>query len=105
MAAQAIQFMGLNTIASATPTPGSNLLTNGDIEAGTTGWSVFGSGILTSNTNVVHNGTHSLLLTGRTAAWNGPSQTVTSRLTNGKSYTTGVWVRIQSSTASAKVTL
>jgi hypothetical protein len=109
MAALAIQFMGLNATSGSTPTPtptpGSNLLTNGDAEAGTTGWSVFGSGTLTSNTSLVHSGTHSLLLTGRTAAWNGTSQTMTSRLTNGKSYTTSVWVRTQSGTPSAKVTL
>ncbi|HET8843761.1 MAG TPA: carbohydrate binding domain-containing protein [Ktedonobacteraceae bacterium] len=84
---------------------GTNVLTNGNTEAGTTGWLVFGSGTLTSNTSVVHSGTHSLLLTGRTAAWNGISQTVTSKLTNGKSYTSMVWVRTQSGTSSAKVTL
>ncbi|HEY7419525.1 MAG TPA: arabinofuranosidase catalytic domain-containing protein, partial [Ktedonobacteraceae bacterium] len=84
---------------------GSNLLTNGDAEAGTTGWSVFGSGTLTSNTSVVHSGARSLLLTGRTAAWNGISQNLTSQLTNGKSYTTNVWVRTQTGTPSAKVTM
>ncbi|HET8846067.1 MAG TPA: endo-1,4-beta-xylanase [Ktedonobacteraceae bacterium] len=95
--------------ASATPTPtapaGTNLLTNADTEAGTTGWAVFGSGSLSSNTSVFHGGTHSLLLTGRTAAWNGISQNVTSKLTNGKSYISSVWVRTQSGAPSAKVTL
>lgn len=81
------------------------LLTNGNIESGTTGWSVFGSGNLSADTSVVHGGTRSLLITGRTAAWNGPRQIVTSLLTNGKSYTTSVWVRTQTGTASAKVTL
>jgi poly(hydroxyalkanoate) depolymerase family esterase len=108
-AAMAIQFMGLNTPSNSTPTPtassGTNLLTNANAEAGTTGWAVFGSGTLSSNTSVFHGGTHSLLLTGRTAAWNGISQNVTSRLTNGKSYTTSVWVRTQSGAPSAKVTL
>jgi len=108
MAALAIQFLGLNASSNSTPTPtptGSNVLTNGDTEAGTTGWSVFGSGTVASNTSVAHGGTRSVVLTGRTAAWNGISQTVTSRLTNGKSYTTTVWVRTQSGTPSAKVTL
>src|SRR6185503_13978739 len=90
---------------TATPTPGGSLLTNGNIESGTTGWAVFGSGTLAANTSVVHGGTRSLSITGRTAAWNGPSQNVTSRLTNGKSYTTNVWVRAQSGAPSAKVTL
>lgn len=85
-------------------TQGSNVLTNGDAEAGTTSWSVFGS-TLTSNTSVVHSRTRSLLLTGRTASWNGISQNLTSQLTNGKSYTTNVWVRTQTGTPSAKVTM
>jgi hypothetical protein len=90
---------------TATPVPSGEVLANGNAEAGTTGWAVFGSGSLSSNTSVVHGGTRSLSITGRTASWNGPSQNVTSRLTNGKSYTTSVWVRTQSGTPSAKVTL
>jgi hypothetical protein len=82
-----------------------NLLTNADLEGGTTGWSVFGAGTLTSDTSVVHGGTHSLLSTGRTASWNGSSQTVTSLLTNGASYTTSVWMRTQSGTPTGKITL
>src|SRR4051812_24747383 len=70
-----------------------NLLTNGDMESGTTGWSVWGAGALASNTSVFHGGTHSVLHTGRTASWNGPRQDVTTKLTNGSSYTTSVWVR------------
>ncbi len=35
---------------------GGNLLTNGDMESGTTGWGVFGSGTLSSDTSVVHGG-------------------------------------------------
>src|SRR5690242_11793460 len=82
-----------------------NLLTNGDMEAGTTGWSVFGAGTLASNTSVVHGGTHSLLRAGRTASWNGPAQSVTSVVANGASFTTSMWVRTQSGTPTAKVTL
>lgn len=86
-------------------TGSTNLATNADTENGTTGWTVFGAGALSSNTSVVHGGTHSLLITGRTASWNGPGQDVTSKLTNGKQYATSVWVRAQSGTPSAKVTL
>jgi hypothetical protein len=82
-----------------------NQLANADMESGTTGWAVFGSGTLASNTSVVHGGSRSLLLTGRTASWNGIRQDVTGKLVNGKSYTTSVWVRTQSGTPSAKVTL
>ncbi|MBO3751256.1 family 43 glycosylhydrolase [Streptosporangiaceae bacterium NEAU-GS5] len=89
-----------------TGTGGStNLVTNGDMESGTTGWSTFGAGTLSSSTSAPHGGAQSLLITGRTASWNGPSQDMTSKLVNGKSYTTNVWVRSQSGTPSAKVTL
>src|SRR6185436_5694733 len=108
MAALAIHFFGLDsggTQPTPTPAPGGSLLTNGNIESGTSGWSVFGSGSLAANTSVVHGGTRSLAISGRTAAWNGPSQNVTAKLTNGKSYTSSVWVRSQSGAPSAKVTL
>ncbi|MFG1894143.1 family 43 glycosylhydrolase [Micromonospora zamorensis] len=82
-----------------------NVLTNGNVESGTTGWGVNGSGTLSTNASVVHGGSGSLSITGRTSAWNGPSQDVTSKLTNGKSYTTSVWVRAQSGTPSAKATI
>lgn len=96
----------LGMIRNYTTTPGGGeLLTNGNIESGTTGWSVFGSGALSANTSVVHGGARSLLITGRTAAWNGPRQTVTSLLTSGRSYATNIWVRTQSGTATCKVTL
>ncbi len=82
-----------------------NLLTNGNIESGTSGWSVFGGGTISANTSVVHGGADSLLRVGRTASWNGPSQDLTSKLTNGKTYTTSVWMRMQSGTPTGKVTL
>jgi hypothetical protein len=88
-----------------TTSPSGEVLINGNTEAGTSGWGVFGAGTLASNTSVVHGGAQSLLLTGRTASWNGISQDVTSKLTNGRSYTTSVWVRTQSGTPGAKVTL
>ncbi|WP_203719215.1 family 43 glycosylhydrolase [Asanoa siamensis] len=83
----------------------TNLVTNGDLESGTTGWGVFGAGTLASNTSVVHGGSRSLAITGRTGSWNGPSQDLTAKLTNGRSYTTSAWVRTQSGTPTAKVTL
>ncbi|HZM84745.1 MAG TPA: carbohydrate binding domain-containing protein [Candidatus Limnocylindrales bacterium] len=87
------------------PNTGTNLLTNGNIESGTAGWLVFGGGTLAANTGVVHGGVNSLLRTGRTAAWNGPAQDLTSKLVNGRSYTTSVWMRTQTGTPTGKVTL
>jgi hypothetical protein len=90
---------------STNPGSGTNLLTNGNIESGTSGWSVFGGGAIAANTSVVHSGAAALLRTGRTAAWNGPSQDLTSKVTNGKNYTTNVWMRTQSGTPTGRVTL
>jgi hypothetical protein len=89
---------------SGTPN-GGNLLANPGMEDGTTGWQVRGAGTLAADTSIVRGGTRALAVTGRTAAWNGPAQDVTSRLTNGKSYATTVWTRAQSGTPSAKATL
>jgi non-reducing end alpha-L-arabinofuranosidase len=93
------------SVGYSTNVGGTSLLTNGNIESGTSGWSVFGSGSLAASTSTVHSGANSLLITGRTASWNGPSQDLTSRLVNGKSYTTNVWMRTQSGSPTGKVTL
>jgi xylan 1,4-beta-xylosidase len=85
--------------------PAGEVLVNGSMESNTTGWSVFGTGTLASNTGVVHGGARSLSIGGRTAAWNGIAQDVTSKLTNGKTYATTVWVRTQSGTPAARATL
>jgi lysophospholipase L1-like esterase len=86
-------------------TGGGNLLANGTMENGTTDWAPFGSTTLSSVTGTAHGGTRALLASGRTASWNGPAQTVTSKLTNGRSYTTTVWARTQSGTSTLKTTL
>jgi hypothetical protein len=88
-----------------TASGGGNLLVNGGAEDGTSGWQVFGAGTLSSSTGVVRSGARSLAITGRTGSWNGPAQEVTSRLVNGSTYRTSVWVRSQSGTPSARVTL
>lgn len=84
---------------------GGDAITNGTTENGVTGWRVFGAGTLTSTTSVAHGGARALSITGRTASWNGIAQDVTSRLTNGKTYTTNAWVRTQSGTPAARATL
>ncbi|GCE75257.1 non-reducing end alpha-L-arabinofuranosidase family hydrolase [Cellulomonas biazotea] len=82
-----------------------NLLTNADLENGTTGWTAFGAGSVTSSTSPVHGGSRALARTGRTASWNGAAQTVTSVLTNNSSYTASVWVRSHSGNPTGRVTL
>jgi lysophospholipase L1-like esterase len=99
-------FTALRSVPGSIGNPtSSNLLTNGNIESGTSGWSVFGSGTLAVSTSVVHGGASSLLRSGRTASWNGPSQDLTSKLTNGRTYTTSVWMRTQTGTLTGKITL
>jgi lysophospholipase L1-like esterase len=100
-------FGALRSVAGSIGNPGSgtSILTNGNVESGTSGWSVFGAGALATSNSVVHGGAASLLRSGRTASWNGPSQDLTSRVTNGKSYTTSVWMRTQTASATGKVTL
>jgi lysophospholipase L1-like esterase len=100
-------FTALQSVPGSIGNPGSgsNLLTNGTIESGTSGWSAFGAGTVAANTSVVHSGANSLLRTGRTASWNSPSQDLTSKVTNGKTYTTNVWMRTQSGTPTGKATL
>ncbi|MFI6318817.1 family 43 glycosylhydrolase [Nonomuraea sp. NPDC050556] len=90
------QFAGTGT--------GGNLLANADMEGGTASWGASG-GTLSQDTTGAHGGARALAITGRTASWNGITQDVTAKLTNGKSYTTSVWVRSQSGTPSAKATL
>ena len=84
---------------------GGELLVNGTMENGTANWAPFGGPALSSVTGTAHGGSRSLLASGRTAAWHGPSQAVTSKLTGGRSYTTSVWARTQSGTSTARATL
>ncbi|MGW4946179.1 carbohydrate binding domain-containing protein [Actinoplanes sp. NPDC004185] len=101
-------YAALRAVPGSIGDPGSssgNLLANGGMENGTSDWTPFGSTTLSSVTGTAHGGTRSLLAAGRTAAWNGPGQAVASKLSNGRSYTTAVWARAQSGTATVKTTL
>ncbi len=90
-----------------TPVPSSNFLMNADMESGTTNWVVNGAGTISSDTTQFHAGARSIKITGRTAAWNGIGQNVavSNFPTSGQSYTVSVWVRSQTGTPTAKVTL
>ncbi|HEU4327118.1 MAG TPA: carbohydrate binding domain-containing protein [Roseiflexaceae bacterium] len=86
---------------TATPPAVSNLLTNGDMEAGTTGWLCC---TLSSVSGPVHGGSKALLASGRTESWQGPRQNLAlSALTNGASYTTSIWARTVTGTAEARI--
>ncbi len=93
---------------SAAPSrAGANVLTNADMESGTTNWVVNGAGTLSSDTTQFHGGARSMKITGRTSAWNGIGQNVavSNFPTSGQNYTVSVWVRSQTGTPTAKATL
>jgi endo-1,4-beta-xylanase len=61
----------------------------------TDGWgSRSGSSTVAVSTDVAHSGTHSLLTTGRTANWDGPSISVSDKMYNGSTYNVSVWVML-----------
>lgn len=86
---------------------GPNVLTNADMEFGTTNWVVNGAGTLSSDTTQHHGGTHSVKISGRTAAWNGPAQNVavSNFPTSGQNWIVSVWVRSETGTPIAKATV
>src|SRR5512141_3083988 len=86
---------------------GPNVLTNADMESGTTNWVVNGAGTLSSDTTQFHGGTHSIKITGRTAAWNGIGQNVavSNFPSSGQNWTVSVWVRSQTGTPTAVATV
>jgi endo-1,4-beta-xylanase len=66
-----------------------------DFEDGTLqGWIPRGPVTLTNTTAAAFNGTHSLLTTGRTAGFNGPSLNLTGQLAQGATYSISVAVRL-----------
>lgn len=67
-----------------------------DFEDGTKGaWKERGSVTLTATDETAYQGSYSLLTTGRTSGWNGPSLDLTDVLKNGGTYALSVWVKIK----------
>lgn len=99
-----LMVFGLPLSASAA---GPNVLTNVDMESGTTNWVVNGSGTLSSDTGQHHGGARSVKITGRTASWNGIGQNVavSNFPTSGQNWTASVWVRSETGTPTAVATV
>ena len=100
-------YAAMQAVPGSLGTPigsGGNIITNGGAESGTTGWAPFGSGTLSAPTTA-RSGSRSLLSSGRTAAWNGPGQSVPAKLVNGRVYSTAVWARTQSGPATLRAML
>jgi GH35 family endo-1,4-beta-xylanase len=71
------------------PVPSTEVVTNGDFESGTAGWSAFGAGTLGTSATIAHGGAQSGVDSGRTAEWNGPSYALP---TSAASYDVSAWV-------------
>jgi endo-1,4-beta-xylanase len=58
------------------------------------GWSSRAGSALTNSTADFHSGSHSLLVTGRTHAFDGPQISVSNKMYNGSQYLIRVWVKL-----------
>lgn len=77
------------------PTPKPNLLSNGDMESGTTGWYGYFCDI-GSVTGERHSGTAALEAKNRVDYYAGSAQTITGTIENGTAYELQAWVKMRS---------
>ena len=82
----------------------AQIIVQNDFEDGTTqNWIPRGPVTLTNSTDLAHGNTHSLLTTGRTAGFNGPSLNVLGSLTKGATYQVSAWVRLTTGTPATQI--
>ncbi len=79
-------------ITDVTPVDKGNIVSNGTFENGVTGWDNQGTVNLESSSDFYHQGSHSLKVSGRGAAWAAPSYNLTEKVVLGKSYDVSLWV-------------
>ncbi len=75
--------------------PAGDILTNGDIENGVTGWDGLGECVLDTLTTTPHSGAAYMRVKSRDWYYSGPNQDVTTQITQGTTYSTGVWIRMK----------
>lgn len=84
-------------IAAPPPDPSlqdnTGITTNFD-DGATDGWSGRGSATVQNSTVTAHSGSNSLLVTGRTANWNGPQISVNNKMYNGSQYSVSLWIKL-----------
>ena len=71
-----------------------HVLVNHDFENGSEGWSAMGPVTITTQSDDVQNGCCAVMISNRTATWNGIGQSVTDTLVPGQSYAVSVWARL-----------
>jgi len=81
----------------------TNLITNGDFENGTTGWTVWSATMAT--TADAHGGSSALIVSNRKNPWDALARDVKALLVNGDSYTISAWIKIPSSAVNLRATL
>jgi len=97
-------ILSLLCISGLVPALAQTTIINSDFEDGTTQvWGVFGGGVVSNSTDVAHGGTHSLLITGRTAGFNGPSINVLGTLVKGATYQVTAWGRLAAGTPATQL--
>jgi endo-1,4-beta-xylanase len=82
------------------PQDNSGISTNFE-DGGLDGWSSRAGAVLANSTADAHSGTHSLLTTSRTAAFDGPQISVSNKMYNGSQYSVSIWVKLGPSATAA----
>jgi endo-1,4-beta-xylanase len=104
VAAASVAVAAATADAADEPTP--TIVLTSDFEDGTVqGWAGRSAEALAHSTAVARGGTGSLLVTGRTAAWQGPSLDVLDTFEKGTAYTISVWVRMASGSDNARLSV
>jgi endo-1,4-beta-xylanase len=98
--------MGLGNYSTKAASVTADLVTNGTFESGTAdGWSDMWSCTLTPTTDQAHGGSYSLLVTNRAGNWAGPQLDVLGKMEVGHVYDVSVWIRAQSGSDTASLTM
>jgi endo-1,4-beta-xylanase len=83
------------TNGGCTVPPDNSGLTSNFEDGSTQGWGTrFGLGTVSNTTADAHTGTHSLIVNGRTANFQGPARDITGKMCNGQQYWLEVWVKM-----------
>jgi hypothetical protein len=109
---QPVRLVGQATVRDAVriystllrPLVPANLVTNGDIEAGTTDWTGYDCG-LDARTDGPHAGLTCLSVRDRLTAWAGPRHALGGLLENGQGHWAQAWVRMNGGTATVRIAL
>lgn len=94
-----------STPVPPTPPVSVTVIADGFEDGTTEGWAGRGGESVAVSTAAARTGSASLLVSNRTASWQGPALPVLGTLTPGRSYTVSVWVRAAAGSASAQLSV